>query len=133
WTSARREKLELPLVDAASDAVAKALVFDWQSGGQYTAVQDLVFDAMGNPTIVYFTTSRPESGIAVRMTVTARWTGRTWETSRLLPCDNNFDTGALYFEKRSFWRLLLPHPRMSAEPESPGGEAVFWSSEDLGR
>ena len=127
WTNAGKQPVELPLRTIENPA----LTFDWKTGRQLVYVTDLTFDAFGNPTIVYLTSSAL-SGPAIRMWATSRWTGRECQITRVLRARSNADVACLYYEPRNEWRFFAP-TGTGAEPDGAGGEVVMWTSADLGR
>lgn len=137
WTNAKGEKLALPLTTIDNPA----LVRDYEALKQLVYIQDINFDARGNPIILYNTGRTwkpgPENGF-VQITL-ARWFRNAWQFNSLLVADNNYDTGSLYIEKGRTWRLIAPTligralPPRAPQPYNPGGEMVMWTSEDAGR
>ncbi len=130
WTSAGRERLELPLGELAG----QALVYNYLETPFQIDIKDLSFDRTGSPTILYLASPvRPRPGVPFRVYWnTARWAGRKWEVTGFLSSDSRGDSGCIFAEPPNIWRMLattLP----GAAPGWPGGEVVSYLSDDYGR
>lgn len=130
WTNVEGEPLTLPLTDVRNPA----LVHDYAAEKLNVYLKDLAFDSAGHPVILYVTSRGYESGPKndPRTWRTARWTGTAWDIQGDITSDNNYDTGALYLESNTFWRLIAP-TAPGPQPYNPGGEVVMWASENQGR
>jgi hypothetical protein len=106
WTTAQREKVDLPLKIEDSPA----LVFDYATARQAVALKDLNFDAQGNPSVLLLMSRGPMSpasgGPFVWMV--ARWVTRGWRVTGLIESDDLMDSGCLHIETRNSWRLIGP-------------------------
>jgi hypothetical protein len=129
WTTARREKIEVPLTARGGPA----LVFDYASTGQVVSLKDINSDAFGNPTILYQVSRGGLAGTKGPYAwTTARWLARGWRVGTILESDSLCDSGCLHIENRSDWRFIAttsPGP----EADAPGGEVISWFSDDFGR
>jgi len=129
WHNAQGKALTLPLTEVENPA----LVHDYKADGLNVYMKDLAFDSKGNPLILCLTSKGYESGPEndPRVWTTARWTGTEWDLQGSIRSDNNYDTGSLYVETDTFWRLIGP-TQPGPQPYNPGGEVALWTSEDLG-
>jgi len=129
WHSAAGETIQLPL----SDPQNPALVHDYEEETLDVYVKDVVFDSTGRPVVLYLTSLGNESGPKndPRTWRTAQWTGQQWEIRNALISDNNYDTGSLYIESDSLWRLIAP-TQPGPQKYNAGGEVAIWISTDQG-
>ena len=129
WKTADGSPLETPLVDAANPA----LVAEFKSKDRNVYMKDVNYDSKGNPIILVLTSGGFESGPKndPRTWTTARWTGSEWEIREGFTSDNNYDTGPLYVESDTTWRVIGP-TQTGPQPFNPGGEIAIWLTEDAG-
>lgn len=129
WQNAAGQTLELPILDAANPA----LVAEFQSKGSNVYMKDVSYDSHGNPIILVVTSNGYESGPQndPRTWTTARWTGTEWALREGFHSDNNYDTGPLYIESDTTWRIIGP-TQPGPQPYNPGGEIAMWLTEDAG-
>ena len=129
WKTAGGTSLETPLVDAANPA----LVVEFKSKERNVYMKDVNYDSKGNPIILVVTSGGYESGPKndPRTWTTARWTGAQWEIREGFTSDNNYDTGSLYVESDTTWRVIGP-TQTGPQPYNPGGEIAMWLTEDAG-
>ena len=130
WKTADGKVLEIPL----SAAECPALVAEYESRGVNVYMKDLSFDSKGNPLILVVTSKGYQSGPAngPREWVVYRWNGRNWDLHNTgIKSGNNYDTGSLYVESDSVWRIIGP-TRLGPQPYNPGGEISMWLTEDAG-
>lgn len=132
WRTAGGETVETPLVDPAGPA----LVRDYRSGKRLVYLKDIAFDAMGNPVILYVTSSSHQPGPAgaPRLWTIARWSSdtRAWEFHEVTTSAHNYDMGSLYIEEDGTWRIIAP-TGTGPQPHGTGGEIGLWTSADQGR
>ena len=64
--------------------------------------------------------------------MTARWNGTEWIKLPVFESDNNYDTGSLYIESSTRWRVIAPSDT-GPQPYNPGGEIAMWITEDAGQ
>ncbi len=130
WTNASGDQLSIPLKDVHN----KALVRDYQSEGLLVYINDLEFDSLNRPVILYLTSKGYEAGPenGSRTWYTARFTGNDWEILPVTSSDNNYDMGSLYIDSQGTWRIIGP---TDAGPQkfNTGGEMVLWTSLDQGK
>lgn len=130
WQNVRGESVRAPLKKAKN----RALVHDYASEGLNVYVKDICYDARNHPVILYVTSRGYEAGPKndPRTWTTARWTGAGWDINPVCTSDSNYDTGSLYIESRSVWKVIGP-VETGPQPGNPGGEVVLWESRDRGR
>ena len=130
WQTADGKKVDLPV----RDIINPALVKDYFSQGLNVYINDLAFDARGNPVILYITSKGYEAGPekGPRAWYTARWTSGKWEVLPVTRSDNNYDMGSLYIEKDGGWRIIAPTAD-GPQRFNTGGEIVMWTSRNKGK
>lgn len=130
WQTADGKDIELPVREINNPALVK----DYFSQGLNVYINDLSFDAAGNPVILYITSKGYEAGPekGPRAWYTARWDKGNWEIRPVTVSDNNYDMGSLYIEKDGTWRIIAP---TADGPQlfNTGGEIVMWVSNNKGR
>jgi len=129
WRNAQGDVLDLPLTTPRNPA----LVHDYQADKLNVYMKDIAFDSQGRPVILYVTSGGWESGPKndPRTWTTARWTGTAWEIRGSIVSDNNYDTGSLYIESDSLWRIIGP-TQPGPQAYNTGGEVALWTSTDQG-
>jgi len=129
WKTASGQPVPTPLTSLDTPA----LVHDFRSEGLNVYLKDLAFDAAGRPIILFLTSKGWQSGPQndPRTWRTARWTGHRWEILGSITSDNNYDTGSLYVESGSSWRIIGP-TEPGPQPYNTGGEVAMWISTDQG-
>ena len=123
----------IPVDTALTSIKNQALIRDYQSEGLKVYINDLNFDAKGNPIILYETTKGWEPGPqnGPRKWYTAHWTGTSWEILPFTTSDNNYDMGSLYVESGGLWRVIAP-TAPGPQPYNTGGAIEMWTSKDQG-
>jgi len=130
WKTAAGQTLDTPL----SDKVNPALVLEYESKGRNCYIKDVQFDSQGRPIILFVLSKGYESGPAngPREWRVVRWTGSEWqERFTGIASDNNYDTGPIYIESDTVWRIIGP-TQPGPQPYNPGGEIAMWLTEDAG-
>ena len=129
WQAADGTALELPLRESDNPA----LVAEFQSKGRNVYMKDVSYDSAGRPIVLVVTSGGYAAGPAndPRTWTTARWTGSQWEIREAFHSDNNYDTGPLYVETDTTWRIVGP-TQTGPQPYNPGGEIAMWLTEDAG-
>lgn len=130
WRNAAGDLLDVPL-NAVQN---KALVHDYESEGLLVYINDLNFDAQGNPVILYVLSRGYESGPknGPRTWTTAHWTGKDWDIRPVTSSDHNYDMGSLYIEPDGTWRIIGP-TEPGPQPYCTGGDVAMWTSSDQGK
>lgn len=129
WHNAAGETIPLPLTDPDNPALVAA--YEREEFDVY--MKDVAFDSVGRPVVLYLTSRGNEAGPHndPRTLRTARWTGKAWDIRDVLSSDNNYDTGSLYVESDSLWRLIAP-TEPGPQKYNTGGEVAIWISTDQG-
>jgi len=109
-------------------------VADFKSKARNVYMKDVNYDSKGNPIILVVTSGGYASGPRndPRTWTTARWTGAAWDIREGFRSDNNYDTGPLYVENDTTWRVIAP-TETGPQPYNPGGEIAMWRTEDAGQ
>ena len=129
WRNAAGQPIQLPLTTPANPA----LVHDYAAEKLNVYMKDVAYDAQGRPVILYVTSGGWESGPKndPRTWTVARWTGEAWDLRGQITSDNNYDTGSLYIESDSLWRIIGP-TQPGPQRYNTGGEVAMWTSADQG-
>jgi hypothetical protein len=129
WQSASAEKVQLPIKEIKNPS----LVADYESQGLLVYINDLSYDELGRPVILFVTSKGFEAGPeqGPRTWNTARFTGEEWEINPVVNSDNNYDMGSLYIDQHGVWRIIGP-TATGPQPYNTGGEMVLWTSADRG-
>ncbi|ERM80927.1 hypothetical protein P872_12085 [Rhodonellum psychrophilum GCM71 = DSM 17998] len=130
WQNANAVDLTLPLTTVENPALIK----DYQALGLNVYINDLTYDALGNPVILFVTSKGYEAGpeMGPREWHTARFTGKDWEILPITQSDNNYDMGSLYIDSKKEWIVIGP-TKTGPQPFNTGGEMVLWKSSDQGK
>lgn len=130
WKSADGKLLDIPLTEIQNPALVK----DYASEGLLVYINDLTYDADGNPVILYVTSKGFEAGPekGPRTWHTARFTGSGWDILPVTQSDNNYDMGSLYIDETDTWRIVGP-TSTGPQPYNTGGEMVLWESHNNGQ
>ncbi len=130
WKTAQGDVLSCPLTEIQNPA----LIHDYAKDGLNVYMKDIIVDNSGHPVILYLTSKGYESGPenSPRTWNTARWNGSAWDIRPAMESDSNYDTGSLYIESESEWRIIAP-TEDGPQPFNPGGEVSMWLSTDLGK
>lgn len=128
WTSIDGKKIATPLTGKLNDALVK----DYESEGKLIYLNDINFDASGNPVILAVVSNsfRPGPPGNMRDWVIMRWTGNQWSFLKVCSSTHNYDMGSLYIDKTK-WKIIGP-TSAGPQPHGTGGEMVMWQSTDNG-
>lgn len=128
WQTAGGQSCELPLEEIQNEA----LVFPYEEEGRLMYTCDLNFDALGNPVLLYVTSTSalpgPE-GDAREWTI-AHWKNNQWVRHVVTQSTHNYDMGSLYIED-GVWSIIGP-TKPGPQYFGTGGEMLIWQSEDEG-
>lgn len=129
WRAADATRLTMPLVDVKNDA----LVRDYEAEGLKVYINDVNYDDMDRPVILFVTSKGYEAGPknGPRTWTIAHWRGSQWVFHQAMASDNNYDMGSLYIEGDGTWRIIGP-TELGPQPYNPGGEVAMWTSVDMG-
>ncbi|MGX5816731.1 BNR-4 repeat-containing protein [Chitinophaga lutea] len=128
WTTVDGQPLQTPLTSPQSPALVK----DYQANGQLVYLNDLNFDAAGNP-VVLAVVSRDHApgpqGDPREWVIMRRKNGQ-WDFVTVCRSTHNYDMGSLYIDG-DHWRIIGP---TEAGPQhwGSGGEIAQWESRDGG-
>lgn len=132
WKNAAGEPLKTPL----SEIKNPSLVFDYESEGRMVYIQDVTYDADGQPVILYVVSSGHQPGFQDpdRTWVTARWKApeKSWELNPVTTSTHNYDVGAIYCEPDGLWRIIGP-TAPGPQKWGTGGEMEMWTSANKGK
>lgn len=130
WTTVDGRPAALPLRTGDTSALVK----DYASEGLNVYINDVNFDAAGNPVILYETSRGPAPGPVngMRQWYTAHWKNGQWQILPFAASDNNYDMGSLMIEKSGVWRVIAPTAE-GPQAYNTGGEIVMWESRNEGK
>lgn len=128
WKTAEGQVVMPPLTSPQNEALVK----DYQAEGKLVYLNDLGFDADGNPVILAVISNNFAPGPAG---MPREWTiihhkGGKWNFSKVCESTHNYDMGSLYIGK-GVWTIIGP---TEAGPQKwgTGGEMALWQSKDQG-
>jgi hypothetical protein len=129
WQTITGKPISLPLTDPQHEALVK----DYQAEGKLVYLNDLNFDADGNPVILAVISRHFAPGPKgdPREWVVIRWQNGGWQFHKVCESTHNYDMGSLYIGKDR-WQIIGP---TEAGPQQlgTGGEMALWESRDGGR
>lgn len=134
WETAKGEVLQLPLKEKNN----LALIRDYESEGWLVYINDIAFDELGNPAILYVLSKGYEAGPfnGPRKWWIAHYNGENWDFSEVAESDNNYDMGSLYFYKDEnnleIWMVIGP-TKPGPQTYNTGGEMQMHLSRDAGK
>ncbi len=128
WTTVEGKTVETPLREKLNDALVK----DFETEGKLIYINDINFDALGNPVILVVVSNsyRPGPPGNLRDWVLIRWTGKEWVHYKVCSSTHNYDMGSLYIDG-SEWMIIGP-TSPGPQPLGTGGDMVQWQSVDDG-
>ncbi len=129
WRTADGQPVALPLKDIQN----KALVKEYKSAGRNVYINDLNYDAAGQPLVLYVTSKGPEPGPqnGPYEWHIAHWNGRAWAVYDVAQSDHNYDMGSLYVEG-NVWRII-GSVGAGAQAFGTGGSLALLESRDRGK
>lgn len=128
WTSADGQLLKTPVTEVDGPA----LVHDYEAEGKLVYLQDINFDAEGNPIILVLVSSHYQPGPKgqPREWVVFHWKNNQWASHIVCTSTHNYDVGSLYVTKRK-WLVVGPSEKGPQE-WGTGGEMALWQSRNEG-
>lgn len=125
WETVDGTRVEPPLTEPDNPA----LVADYAAQERLVYLNDVAYDAAGNPAVLYVTSGdyAPGPGGDPRRWVLSRWTGAEWAHYTVTTSDHNYDSGSLY--PGTPWRVFGP-TEPGPQPSHTGGEMAVWRSDD---
>jgi hypothetical protein len=128
WQNVKKEDLNIPLAEVKNPA----MVLDYFSKGRFVYINDMGFDAKGNPVCLYITSKgfAPGPENAPYEWKVTKWTGKDWKTSVVCESDHNYDMGSFYILGKE-WKIVGP-TEPGPQKYATGGEIAIWRSGDAG-
>lgn len=129
WTTIDGRVLQTPLTDPASPA----LVRDYQKEGRLVYLNDLNFDAQGNPLILAVISRgfAPGPKGDPREWTVIHWKEGRWNFYPVCTSTHNYDMGSLFVEGKR-WRIIGP-TETGPQRYGTGGEMALWESRNEGK
>lgn len=129
WTTIEGKPVSLPLADKHTNAIVK----DYEAEGKLVYLNDLNFDAAGNPVILAVVSNdfAPGPKGNPRDWVTMHWKNGRWNMTKVCTSTHNYDMGSLYI-KGNHWQIIGP-TETGPQQWSTGGEIALWDSPDEGK
>lgn len=129
WTTVAGKPIEPPLTDKQNDA----LVMDYEKEGKLVYLNDLCFDAEGNPVILAVVSRHHQPGPQghPREWMIWHWKKGQWTARNVCESTHNYDMGSLYIEKDRWWVIGPTEP--GPQQWGTGGEMALWESRDEGK
>jgi hypothetical protein len=129
WTTVHGKPLQTPVTDVHSEALVK----DYEAEGKLVYINDLNFDAAGNPVILAVISKHFQPGPQgdPREWVLIHWQNGQWHGAKVCTSTHNYDMGSLYIAG-NHWQIIGP---TEAGPQryGAGGEMALWESKDGGK
>ena len=128
WKTVEGNKITTPLVDPQNPA----LIRDYQAEDKLVYINDLNFDADGNPVILAVISSnfKPGPDSALKTWTIMHWSNGKWNFSKVCESTHNYDMGSLYINKDN-WTIIGP-TEPGPQKWGTGGEMALWQSSDEG-
>ena len=129
WTLVDGTPIQLPVTDRNSPCK----ILDVEHNGQNCYIKDVNFDGKGNPIILYVTSygHQPGPKHGPRAWFTAHWTGRKWDFRFITHSSNNYDSGSIWVDGRT-WTVIAP-TGPGPQRWGQGGEVESWVSRNQGK
>ncbi|MDF2188192.1 BNR-4 repeat-containing protein [Paraflavitalea sp. CAU 1676] len=129
WTTIDGKPVQTPLTNKQHPALVK----DYEAEGKMVYLNDLNFDAEGNPVILAVISRHHAPGPQgdPREWVTMHWKKGKWHFNTITTSTHNYDMGSLYFDKNR-WTIIGP-TETGPQRWGTGGEMVKWESADNGQ
>jgi len=128
WKTVDGQLVKPPLTNPRNEA----LVYDYEAEGKLVYVNDLSFDADGNPVVLAVVSKKFQPGPDPfpREWTIIHWTEGKWTFHKVCESTHNYDMGSLYIEKGS-WTIIGP-TEPGPQKWGTGGEMALWQSSDEG-
>ena len=130
WQTVAGETVTLPI----SGLHHASLVHDYEAEHRYVFLQEIAFDAHGQPVLLYLISPTEANDTTTpRIWHTARYDATTqrWMIRAAFASDNNYDHGCFSIEPDGTWRIVAP-TAPGPQPGRTGGDMVLWTSADEG-
>jgi hypothetical protein len=128
WTTIDNQPITTPLTDKHNPALIK----DYEAEGKLVYVNDLNFDAAGNPVVLAVVSKgyAPGPDGNPRDWVIMRRKNDQWDFVKVCSSTHNYDMGSLYIEG-DHWQIIGP-TETGPQQWGTGGEMALWESKDGG-
>lgn len=129
WTTIDGKALQTPLTDKHSIAMVK----DYEEEGKLVYINDLNFDAAGNPVVLIVISNGFQPGPKgnPREWMIVHWKNGQWHFNKVCNSTHNYDMGSLYVEN-NHWQIIGP-TEPGPQLYGTGGEMTVWESNDEGK
>lgn len=129
WQTVSGENIVVPLTDPKNPS----LVYDCRDEGKKVYLNDINFDASGNPIVLAVVSRHFQPGPKgnPHEWIVFHWTGKKWEKNKVCESTHNYDMGSIYVEGRE-WIIIGP-TEPGPQKWGTGGEMALWKSRDEGR
>jgi len=129
WTTVTGKQIQTPVTNKSSETIVK----DYESEGKLVYINDLNFDAKGNPVILAVISNNYQPGPpgSMRDWVIIHWIDGKWQFNKVCESSHNYDMGSLYIDKNT-WQIIGP-TEPGPQPNGTGGEMALWESLDAGK
>jgi hypothetical protein len=129
WTTIDGKTLQTPLTDKHAEAIVK----DYEAEGKLVYINDLNFDANGNPVMLVVVSKHFQPGPQgdPREWIVISRENNQWQFHKVCESSHNYDMGSLYIEK-DLWRIIGP-TETGPQRYGTGGEMALWESTDKGK
>ena len=129
WTAIDGAPAQPPLTDIHSNTQVK----DYAAEGKLVYLNDLNFDAAGNPVILAVVSRdfKPGPKGDPREWTVIQWKNGHWNFTVVTASTHNYDMGSLYIEG-NLWRIIGP-TGTGPQRYGTGGEMALWESTDEGK
>ena len=130
WQNVDGETITTPLVKPKNPALVKA----YSDEHRLVYLNSITLDNQGNPVILVVTSSdhRPGPQGDPRTWEVLHHKNGKWNISRVTDSTHNYDTGPIWVEADSTWRIMGP-TETGPQRWGGGGEVAVWTSPDEGK
>lgn len=128
WKTIDGQIVMPPLSNPKNEAIVK----DYEAEGKLVYINDLSFDADGNPVILAVVSKdfKPGPKGNPREWTVIHWKDGKWKFIKVCESTHNYDMGSLYIEKNG-WTIIGP-TETGPQKWGTGGEMALWQSTDEG-
>lgn len=128
WTTITGQPVTTPVANKESEA----LIRNFEAENKLVYLNDVNFDAAGNPVILAVVSKHYQPGPAgdPREWVLLHWKNNRWNFKTVCTSTHNYDMGSLYIENNR-WEIIGPTEK-GPQQYGTGGEMALWTSNDAG-
>lgn len=129
WTNIEGKQIHTPLSAIQNEALVK----DYAAEGKLVYLNDLNFDASGNPIILAVVSKGFQPGPEgnPREWIIIHWKNGKWNFNKVCESTHNYDMGSLYVNKNN-WQIIGP-TEPGPQRFGTGGEMALWESTNEGQ